>query len=158
MQEHRREQAAPAARVVERYGQVTESSNVSSLQNSGTKPLPKSALKPVQHGSSDLVAQLTEQQETIKELEEMNDVRSNNESLFLNVRCSGSICIVIRFAAQRLGHACVHVCFDVHKHAAHGMQILETKTRKLEQLVRLKDAKIDTLAAKLHAAGLSSNI
>ncbi|KAJ9513814.1 hypothetical protein QJQ45_020894 [Haematococcus lacustris] len=34
-------------------------------------------------------------------------------------------------------------------------EILETKVRKLEQLVRLKDAKIATLAAKLQAAGLS---
>jgi hypothetical protein len=33
-------------------------------------------------------------------------------------------------------------------------QILETKVRKLEQLVKLKDAKIATLAAKLQAAGL----
>ncbi|MEW5307052.1 MAG: hypothetical protein WDW38_002120 [Sanguina aurantia] len=33
--------------------------------------------------------------------------------------------------------------------------ILETKVRKLEQLVRLKDAKIQTLMAKLSAAGLS---
>ena len=32
--------------------------------------------------------------------------------------------------------------------------ILETKVRKLEQLVRLKDAKIQTLQAKLSAAGL----
>lgn len=34
-------------------------------------------------------------------------------------------------------------------------QILETKVRKLEQLVRLKDAKIQTLMAKLTSAGLS---
>jgi hypothetical protein len=34
------------------------------------------------------------------------------------------------------------------------LQILETKVRKLEQLVKLKDAKIATLAAKLQAAGL----
>ncbi|GFR47034.1 hypothetical protein Agub_g8719 [Astrephomene gubernaculifera] len=34
-------------------------------------------------------------------------------------------------------------------------QILETKVRKLEQLVRLKDAKIQTLMAKLQAAGLA---
>lgn len=33
-------------------------------------------------------------------------------------------------------------------------EILETKTRKLEQLVRLKDAKIQTLTVKLQAAGL----
>ena len=33
-------------------------------------------------------------------------------------------------------------------------QILETKVRKLEQLVKLKDAKIHTLMAKLQAAGL----
>ena len=31
--------------------------------------------------------------------------------------------------------------------------ILETKSRKLEQLVRLKDAKIQTLLAKLQALG-----
>lgn len=30
-----------------------------------------------------------------------------------------------------------------------GLQILDAKTRKLEQLVRLKDAKIDTLTAEL---------
>lgn len=36
-----------------------------------------------------------------------------------------------------------------------SMQILETKVRKLEQLVRLKDAKIQTLMAKLTSAGLS---
>lgn len=35
------------------------------------------------------------------------------------------------------------------------MQILETKVRKLEQLVRLKDAKIQTLMAKLQAAGMA---
>eukprot|EP00873_Tetraselmis_striata_P022251 jgi/Tetstr1/442515/TSEL_030613.t1 len=34
-------------------------------------------------------------------------------------------------------------------------EILETKVRKLEQLVRLKDAKIQTLLAKLQAAGLA---
>jgi len=33
-------------------------------------------------------------------------------------------------------------------------EILETKVRKLEQLVKLKDAKIQTLMAKLQAAGL----
>mmetsp|Transcript_28020 Transcript_28020/g.79230 ORF Transcript_28020/g.79230 Transcript_28020/m.79230 type:complete len:234 (+) Transcript_28020:280-981(+) len=33
-------------------------------------------------------------------------------------------------------------------------EILETKVRKLEQLVRLKDAKIQTLLAKLQGAGL----
>jgi hypothetical protein len=33
-------------------------------------------------------------------------------------------------------------------------QLLETKVRKLEQLVKLKDAKIQTLMAKLQAAGL----
>lgn len=33
-------------------------------------------------------------------------------------------------------------------------EILETKVRKLEQLVKLKDAKIHTLMAKLQAAGL----
>ena len=31
-------------------------------------------------------------------------------------------------------------------------QILEAKTRKLEQLLRLKDAKIHALEARLHAA------
>jgi hypothetical protein len=35
------------------------------------------------------------------------------------------------------------------------LQILETKVRKLEQLVKLKDAKIHTLMAKLQAAGLA---
>jgi hypothetical protein len=34
-------------------------------------------------------------------------------------------------------------------------QILETKVRKLEQLVRLKDAKIQTLTAKIQAGGLA---
>ena len=34
-------------------------------------------------------------------------------------------------------------------------QILETKVRKLEQLVRLKDAKVQTLNAKLQAAGMA---
>lgn len=34
-------------------------------------------------------------------------------------------------------------------------EILETKVRKLEQLVRLKDARIQTLMAKLQAAGLA---
>ena len=34
-------------------------------------------------------------------------------------------------------------------------EILETKVRKLEQLVRLKDAKIQTLMAKLQGAGLA---
>ena len=33
-------------------------------------------------------------------------------------------------------------------------KILESKSRKLEQLVRLKDAKITALMAKLQAAGL----
>ena len=32
-------------------------------------------------------------------------------------------------------------------------EILESKVHKLEQLVRLKDAKIQTLQAKLHALG-----
>ena len=36
------------------------------------------------------------------------------------------------------------------------MQILDTKSRKLEQLVRLKDAKIEALSAKLEAAGLDA--
>ncbi len=36
-----------------------------------------------------------------------------------------------------------------------GVQIMETKVRKLEQLVRLKDAKIQTLMAKMQAAGLA---
>jgi hypothetical protein len=35
-----------------------------------------------------------------------------------------------------------------------AVQILETKARKLEQLVRLKDAKIQTLTARLEEAGL----
>ncbi len=35
-------------------------------------------------------------------------------------------------------------------------EILDTKVRKLEQLVRLKDAKIQTLQAKLQAVGLES--
>jgi hypothetical protein len=35
------------------------------------------------------------------------------------------------------------------------LQILETKVRKLEQLVKLKDAKIQTLVAKLQAAGMA---
>jgi hypothetical protein len=35
------------------------------------------------------------------------------------------------------------------------LQILETKVRKLEQLVKLKDAKIQTLMAKLQASGLA---
>ncbi|WIA15113.1 hypothetical protein OEZ86_003751 [Tetradesmus obliquus] len=34
-------------------------------------------------------------------------------------------------------------------------EILETKVRKLEQLVKLKDAKIQTLVAKLQAAGMA---
>eukprot|EP00879_Flechtneria_rotunda_P030183 GHRR01032782.1.p2 GENE.GHRR01032782.1~~GHRR01032782.1.p2 ORF type:complete len:113 (+),score=45.35 GHRR01032782.1:626-964(+) len=34
-------------------------------------------------------------------------------------------------------------------------EILETKVRKLEQLVKLKDAKIQTLVARLQAAGLA---
>lgn len=34
-------------------------------------------------------------------------------------------------------------------------QIMESKINKLEQLVRLKDAKIQTLLAKMQAAGLS---
>ncbi|KAF8060531.1 Spef1 [Scenedesmus sp. PABB004] len=34
-------------------------------------------------------------------------------------------------------------------------EILETKVRKLEQLVKLKDAKISTLVAKLQAAGVA---
>ncbi|KAK9817713.1 hypothetical protein WJX72_001100 [[Myrmecia] bisecta] len=34
-------------------------------------------------------------------------------------------------------------------------EILETKVRKLEQLVRLKDAKIQTMLAKMQAAGLA---
>lgn len=35
------------------------------------------------------------------------------------------------------------------------MQIIETKVKKLEQLVRLKDAKIQTLISKMQAAGLA---
>ena len=35
------------------------------------------------------------------------------------------------------------------------LQIIETKVKKLEQLVRLKDAKIQTLIAKMQAAGLA---
>lgn len=35
------------------------------------------------------------------------------------------------------------------------MQIIETKVKKLEQLVRLKDAKIQTLIQKMQAAGLA---
>ena len=35
------------------------------------------------------------------------------------------------------------------------VQIIETKVKKLEQLVRLKDAKIQTLIAKMQAAGLA---
>jgi hypothetical protein len=38
---------------------------------------------------------------------------------------------------------------------APAAQILETKVRKLEQLVKLKDAKIQTLMAKLQASGLA---
>ena len=37
-------------------------------------------------------------------------------------------------------------------------EILETKVRKLEQLVRLKDAKIQTLSARLEAAGLEASV
>jgi len=35
------------------------------------------------------------------------------------------------------------------------VQIIETKVKKLEQLVRLKDAKIQTLISKMQAAGLA---
>jgi hypothetical protein len=43
-----------------------------------------------------------------------------------------------------------------HHHAPHSRtQILEAKVRKLEQLVKLKDTKINTLLAKLQAAGLA---
>ena len=37
-------------------------------------------------------------------------------------------------------------------------EILETKVRKLEQLVRLKDTKIQTLSARLEAAGLDASM
>ena len=37
-------------------------------------------------------------------------------------------------------------------------EILETKVRKLEQLVRLKDAKIQTLSARLEASGLEASV
>ena len=47
----------------------------------------------------------------------------------------------------------IKICDAVH--GVCDMQILETKVRKLEQLVRLKDAKIATLMAKLQAAGLA---
>lgn len=46
---------------------------------------------------------------------------------------------------QLLNSNTVSVCF----------QILETKTRKLEQLVRLKDAKIQALKCQLEGAGVS---
>lgn len=35
------------------------------------------------------------------------------------------------------------------------LQILETKVRKLEQLIRLKDLKLQTLTSKLQKAGLA---
>jgi len=35
------------------------------------------------------------------------------------------------------------------------LQIIETKVKKLEQLVRLKDAKIQTLISKMQAADLA---
>ncbi len=36
-----------------------------------------------------------------------------------------------------------------------GLQILEAKTRKLEQLLRLKDEKVDALEARLRAGHLA---
>ena len=38
---------------------------------------------------------------------------------------------------------------------AAGLQILEAKTRKLEQLMRLKDEKINALEARLRAGHLA---
>jgi hypothetical protein len=59
-------------------------------------------------------------------------------------------CPAVPIASCNSRYACDLVKVDA--------QILETKTRKLEQLVRLKDAKIDTLIAKLNAAGLSGEL
>uniref|UniRef100_A0A7R9VBL5 Calponin-homology (CH) domain-containing protein n=1 Tax=Chlamydomonas euryale TaxID=1486919 RepID=A0A7R9VBL5_9CHLO len=69
------------------------------------------------------------------------------------------------------GHAAPQMSIQSRMPAAHGEEvhdlretvselketneILETKVRKLEQLVRLKDAKIQTLMAKLQAGGLA---
>lgn len=61
-----------------------------------------------------------------------------------------------------VGHLCVHctllpqatASLLVQKGCMH-MQIIETKVKKLEQLVRLKDAKIQTLIQKMQAAGLA---
>jgi len=51
------------------------------------------------------------------------------------------------------GHAGVGPCeHHTHARAPARAQILEAKTRKLEQLLRLKDAKIHALEARLHAA------
>lgn len=50
-------------------------------------------------------------------------------------------------------HQALHDALS-HAHAP-AAQILETKVRKLEQLVKLKDAKIQTLMAKLQASGLA---
>jgi len=50
-------------------------------------------------------------------------------------------------------HAEVGPCeHHTHARAPARAQILEAKTRKLEQLLRLKDAKIAALEARLHAA------
>jgi hypothetical protein len=96
------------------------------------------------------VVQLKEQQETIKELEEMNDVR------YLLTCTLGHISDAFSLDVSSWIYAWVNtktLCTPCGL-----LQILETKTRKLEQLVRLKDAKIDTLTAKLNAAGLSGEI
>ena len=49
----------------------------------------------------------------------------------------------------------VQKCMKRDNVHAVSAQIIETKVKKLEQLVRLKDAKIQTLISKMQAAGLA---
>eukprot|EP00955_Chlamydomonas_euryale_P078326 363132-Chlamydomonas_euryale.AAC.6 len=81
--------------------------------------------------------------------EEVHDLRETVSEL----KETNEVCL---YLCQSAFHALVVSNCVVFIVAIGGsLQILETKVRKLEQLVRLKDAKIQTLMAKLQAGGLA---
>ena len=108
--------------------------------------------------------EVSELRETITELKETNEVCINWEeegppccAAFAACRRVRKVraCLLLQLW-QLVTHPVAAPAVDcVLPYVCGCFQILETKVRKLEQLVRLKDAKIQTLMAKLQAAGMA---
>lgn len=111
--------------------------------------------------------EVSELRETITELKETNEVRINwgkrdfravlplLPDCWLSRGWKGQSCLLLllwQLVTYPVAAPAVECVLSL---SCGCLQILETKVRKLEQLVRLKDAKIQTLMAKLQAAGMA---